>query len=142
MNSIDRIIPCVTYVLELDDGPKNPPKYYVGKTWDFNRRLGEHMMGICGSKWTRLYKPKRIVSVHKGDIERVKTFEMMLQKGYQHVRGSDWCKIELKTPPTALYEYESAQKAKGIVYTDNKRSRSSPSATVGANIKRSKLSSN
>ena len=116
MNTVDRILPCVTYILELQDTPKKPLKYYVGRTWDFNRRLGEHMMGIDGSKWTRLYKPKRIVGVFKGDCEREKTLDMMLKKGFQHVRGSYWSNIELKVPPACLYEYEATQKAKGITY--------------------------
>lgn len=103
ISDFDRITPIVTYVLELE---KN--KFYVGSTYDFNRRLGEHLMGIYGSKFTRLYKPIRIVGVYKGNCERDKTLQFMHQKGYQNVRGAKWCNpLQIEMPPE-LEDYKAS----------------------------------
>ena len=99
----DRITPKVTYVLELEHD-----KFYVGSTYDFNRRLGEHIMGIYGSKFCRLYKPVRIVGVYKGDCEKEKTLQFMHIKGYQNVRGSDWWKPLNIEIPAELEEYKAS----------------------------------
>ena len=40
-------VPVVTYVLKLEEG-----KYYVGKSWNLNNRLGQYFTGR-GSKWTK-----------------------------------------------------------------------------------------
>ena len=92
------LIPCVllTYVLELQDG-----KYYVGITSSLNTRLGAHWSGQ-GSKWTRLHKPVKIMNVILGDKERETTLLMMKGYGWQNVRGSSWCRVDLKSPPPAL----------------------------------------
>ena len=39
------------YILKLEQD-----KYYIGKTTDPERRLGEHLSG-AGAAWTKLYKP-------------------------------------------------------------------------------------
>jgi putative endonuclease len=49
-----RQVPYV-YILECRDG-----SYYVGSTWDLERRLGEHQTGL-GAAYTRRRRPVRLV---------------------------------------------------------------------------------
>lgn len=83
------------YVLKLEND-----NYYVGITSNLNYRYSQHLSGT-GSLWTRLHKPTSIVSVEIGgdDLERTKTLELMEKYGWECVRGSYWCKIDLKTNP-------------------------------------------
>lgn len=90
------IVSPLTYALELEEG-----KYYVGITYNLNLRVAQHYCG-SGSKWTRLYKPKRIINVMVGNRERDTTLELMREKGWQNVRGGPWCKADLKHPPKCL----------------------------------------
>ena len=86
----------LTYVLELENG-----KWYVGISMCTNVRLSNHFDGK-GSKWTVTHKPVRIEKVVLGDREKELTLQYMILKGWQNVRGSHWCKVELKAPPKCL----------------------------------------
>ena len=86
----------LTYVLELENG-----NYYVGRTMSLNVRLAYHWMGE-GARWTKLYKPVRLLHVFVGDKEREKTLMMMRIHGWQNVRGSSWCRVDMKKAPACL----------------------------------------
>ena len=92
----------MTYVLQLADG-----KFYVGMTYNLNQRYAEHIQGR-GAKWTRLHRPVRILSVEVGDLEYEVTLRLMREKGWQNVRGSKYCKIDMTAPPPELLD-ESIQ---------------------------------
>lgn len=94
MNSL--IVTPLTYALELEEG-----KFYVGITYNLNLRVAQHFCG-AGSKWTRIYKPKRIMTVTIGNHERETTLQLMKEKGWQNVRGSAWCAVDLKHPPKCV----------------------------------------
>ena len=89
----------LTYVLELEDG-----KYYVGKSTNLNLRLAQHFTGD-GSRWTKRYKPMRLLHVFLGDVEREKTLFFMKTYGWQNVRGSSWCKVHMTSAPMCLRYY-------------------------------------
>ena len=93
-----RMTPLLTYVLQLENN-----KYYVGISWNLNLRIAEHLQGL-GSKWTRMHKPKRIINVIIGNRERDTTLHMMMEKGWQNVRGASWCQVELTVPPKCLQD--------------------------------------
>ena len=83
---------CTVYVLECEEG-----KYYVGSTTNRKRRYKEHLKRK-GSKWTRAYKPirvlrefKRIPSKFLLGMESKVTAECMLEFGVNNVRGSMFC---------------------------------------------------
>jgi putative endonuclease len=44
-----------TYILECADG-----SYYVGSTWDLERRVGQHNEGL-GAEYTKRRRPVRVV---------------------------------------------------------------------------------
>lgn len=83
---------CTVYVLECEDG-----KYYVGSTQNRKKRIEQHERGR-GSKWTRLYKPIRVLREHRRipskfllGLESKVTAECMLEFGVNNVRGSYFC---------------------------------------------------
>ena len=82
------------YVLECQNG-----KLYVGYTANTSRRIAEHFLGL-GSMWTKKYKPVRVISRQEGGkpLETAITAQMMVQKGYQNVRGAGFCKVEMNEP--------------------------------------------
>lgn len=68
-------------------------KYYVGRTSDIHRRIGQHFLGE-GAKWTKLHKPKRVISYTKElneYHEDYMTLLMMKKYGVDNVRGGKWC---------------------------------------------------
>ena len=83
------------YVLECEDN-----KYYVGYTKHIHRRMSEHF-NSSGSSWTKKYKPLKILEISFGDenVERLKTYQVMLKYGWKNVRGSCWSNIKLINPP-------------------------------------------
>lgn len=89
------------YTLELQDD-----KYYVGFTRDIAKRMSEHMTGN-GARFTAKYQPVRIVDVIKGDknVELAQTIIMMHRFGWQNVRGSDFCEVDMKCKPDVLQVY-------------------------------------
>ena len=82
------------YVLELQGG-----KFYVGYTTNICRRIAEHFMGL-GAMWTKKHKPLRCLSCVEGGrpLENAITAQLMVQKGYQNVRGAGFCKVEQNEP--------------------------------------------
>ena len=89
-------VPCLTYVLECEND-----KWYIGKSYNVNFRLGQHLSGN-GAKWTKLHKPKKIVGIYLGNQEKRRTLELMRKHGWQNVRGGGWCRVNLQSPPADL----------------------------------------
>jgi predicted GIY-YIG superfamily endonuclease len=85
------VINSLIYVLECEEG-----KYYIGITYNLNLRLAQHLSG-SGAKWTRLYKPKRVVEIiHSGcslALENETTQRYITLYGRENVRGGSWCKL-------------------------------------------------
>jgi predicted GIY-YIG superfamily endonuclease len=81
-----------TYVLHLENN-----KYYIGITLNLQKRFDEHLnkKERCAN-WTRKYKPITIIETFDGDIERELTLKYMNDYGIENVRGSVWCKVNLK----------------------------------------------
>ena len=79
------------YVLSLSNG-----KYYIGKSQQFEVRLGQHIGG-GGSSWTKKYKPKKVVETIEGDDgdEDKMTLRYMKKYGIDNVRGGSFCRITL-----------------------------------------------
>lgn len=83
----------VIYTLRLKDD-----KYYVGKSIDLERRVGQHFLGN-GAAWTKLFKPVDLYHCvdEKGPHhENFQTIIMMKMYGIQNVRGGEWCLIDEK----------------------------------------------
>ena len=101
---IQPIVVCpLVYVLECEHG-----KWYVGITLNLNQRLAQHVAGT-GARWTRLHRPLRVykvISPAAEETERQETLRLMLQKGWENVRGGPWCRPEMNAPPAALLELQ------------------------------------
>ena len=91
------------YILDLKEG-----KWYVGITYEFGRRLNQHMSGE-GAMWTMRYPVERVSRVElikSGDphqVEREVTLQLMQIYGYQNVRGGPWCQVEMSREPPFLF---------------------------------------
>ena len=81
----------LVYVLSLSNG-----KYYIGKSQQFEVRLGQHIGGE-GTSWTQKYKPKKVVEKITGDDgdEDKTTLRYMKKYGIDNVRGGSFCRITL-----------------------------------------------
>ena len=97
------------YVLELNLLLKEGTgKWYVGITYEFGRRLNQHMSGD-GAVWTMRYPVERVSRVElikSGDphqVEREVTLQLMQIYGYQNVRGGPWCQVEMSREPPFLF---------------------------------------
>lgn len=79
------------YILECEQG-----KYYVGRSAYASQRILSHF-NKRGSEWTKLYKPKRIISTFVGDAfdEEKYTLKTMEAYGIDNVRGGSYCAIVL-----------------------------------------------
>lgn len=79
------------YILECEQG-----KYYVGRSAYARQRILSHF-NKRGSEWTKLYKPKRIISSFVGDAfdEEKYTLKTMETYGVDNVRGGSYCAIVL-----------------------------------------------
>ena len=80
------------YVLECEGG-----RIYVGKTDNGERRLKQHITGQ-GAKWTKKYKPKRIIDYYRGMSNRDEkkiTEEMIKKHGASKVRGGPYVKTKM-----------------------------------------------
>lgn len=83
------------YVLQLIS-----ERYYVGRTANILTRIEQHFTGR-GAKYTKKYKPLKVIQVIRElskDDERNKTIEIMKKYGWEKVRGSCWCSIEISKP--------------------------------------------
>lgn len=86
-------------------------KFYVGRTSDIKRRIGEHFLGE-GSKWTKMNKPKEVIG-YTSELnelhEDYMTLLMMKKHGVDNVRGGKWCmqflSSQLKTQLTTMISY-------------------------------------
>lgn len=88
------------YVLKLEHD-----KYYIGTTYNKDKRIQEHKIGI-GAEWTKLYKFVSVIEqeeyqqpnldddfVHNIFFkETLKTYKYMLEYGIDNVRGAQYCK--------------------------------------------------
>ena len=84
------------YVLECENN-----KYYVGQSYNVQRRYQQHLEGKGeGSEWTRIYKPKRILSIHPNvDTfhEDMKVKQVMSSYGIDNVRGGSYVRFTLSS---------------------------------------------
>jgi predicted GIY-YIG superfamily endonuclease len=81
------------YVLQLIED-----RYYVGRTSNILRRTKQHFSGY-GAKYTKKYKPIKVIEVEEEktmDDERKMTFKYVDKYGWEKVRGSYWCSLEMK----------------------------------------------
>lgn len=63
-----------TYILTCSDG-----SYYVGSTWDLERRLGEHNEGL-GAEYTKRRRPVTLAWAGEfGRIDEAYVFEKQVQ---------------------------------------------------------------
>ena len=63
------------YILECADH-----SYYVGSTWDLEKRLAQHASGIGGAAYTRRRRPVRLVYFEESDrIEEAYAREKQIQ---------------------------------------------------------------
>ncbi|PXA71881.1 GIY-YIG nuclease family protein [Cryobacterium arcticum] len=63
------------YILECADH-----SYYVGSTWDLEKRLAQHNSGIGGAAYTRRRRPVRLVYCEQSDrIEDAYAREKQIQ---------------------------------------------------------------
>jgi len=87
------VVSPLIYCLELEQG-----KYYVGITYNLNFRYAQHKSGE-GARWTKLYKPLRIMEVISEDVDRnmedTITLQYIERYGAENVRGGSYCKIRL-----------------------------------------------
>jgi len=90
------ILHSALYVLKLEDN-----KYYVGMSYDLNRRFGQHWGGQ-GAKWTRLHKPVSVEQIiypaTEPGIENRVALEYMRKYGWENVRGGSWSALTLSEP--------------------------------------------
>ena len=92
------------YVLLLEgDREANSYYYYVGFSYDLERRIAQHFMGR-GSLFTIEHPPVKILEVMDGTrkLENVVTIAYMCRHTYQRVRGGSWTSLELKSMPSPM----------------------------------------
>jgi predicted GIY-YIG superfamily endonuclease len=91
------------YVLQLEQG-----KYYVGKTYDVEKRFGQHMRGH-GSVWTKKYTPIKIVEQRplKDQFDETNTTKLYMKKyGIENVRGGAYSQINLPDGVEEVIQHE------------------------------------
>lgn len=94
-----------TYTILLQDN-----RLYVGATDNLYLRLLEHcLMSSASACFVKEYGPPiRLVEVVRDSTlhdERYKTLEYMSLFGWQNVRGSHYCRLEMRNPPADLKEF-------------------------------------
>jgi hypothetical protein len=103
------------YVLKLVED-----RYYVGRTSNILRRIKEHFTKK-GALYTKTFKPLKVIEVkheETNDDEMKMTFIYVEKYGWEKVRGSYWCSLEIKKyPKLNLYEKEKTQKEKEFLET-------------------------
>ena len=104
------------YVLKLVDD-----RYYVGRTSNILKRMEEHFT-IGGAVYTKKYKPLKIIEVIEeltNEDERFKTLEIMEKYGWEKVRGSCWCSLEIKQPNIEKNKKPKIKKQKHKIFYRN-----------------------
>jgi predicted GIY-YIG superfamily endonuclease len=105
------------YVLKLVED-----RYYVGRTINIFRRIQEHFTGV-GSIYTKKYKPLKVIEVEEEitpEDERKMTFKYVEKYGWEKVRGSYWCSLEIKRwPNLKSYEKMKSQRDKKLLEMAN-----------------------
>ena len=106
----------IGYILELKGG-----NWYVGISERGTYRVYEHFCGF-GSKWTKLHRPVKVHTItyvgnkqNAARWEKENTFQMMFQKGWEKVRGSHWCQIQLPERPKALVSWSATKLAEDFL---------------------------
>lgn len=94
-----------TYVLQLQEG-----KFYVGTTDNIFTRLMDHYtMSASSALWVKHYGPvQRVIEVCRNSgkqDELYKTLQYMSMFGWDNVRGSSYCKIQMFNPPEPLASF-------------------------------------
>ena len=86
------------YVLSLEDDC-----WYVGLSQSLSDRISAHFTG-SGAQWTRIHRPRHVHSITPGgkDLEKETTLDFMRSKGWQFVRGSAWCSVNMSKPPQCV----------------------------------------
>ncbi len=104
------------YVLKLVED-----RYYIGRTSNIFRRIQQHFTGV-GSVYTKNYKPLKVIEVEEEtttEDERFKTMSVMEKYGWEKVRGSGWCSLEICKPDIERNKKPKLKKFKKIVYCEN-----------------------
>ena len=104
------------YVLKLVED-----RYYVGRTSNIFRRIQQHFTSV-GSIYTKKYKPLKVIEVEEEittEDERFKTMSVMEKYGWERVRGSGWCSLEIPKPNIERNNKPKVKKFKKIVQCEN-----------------------
>lgn len=105
----DPAVKYYTYVLQLQEG-----KFYVGNTDNIYTRLLDHqLMAPSSALWVKHHGPvTRVVEVTRNSAksdELYKTLQFMTMFGWENVRGSSYCKVQMFNPPEALAAFSRAR---------------------------------
>lgn len=90
-------------------------KYYVGYTEreDVSERIWEHVWKMdSGAEWTKLYPVREVVDIYENATlatEKQVTIECMRKYGWENVRGSIYCAVNMKEPPFELLNDEHSK---------------------------------
>lgn len=93
------------YVLRLEHGC-----FYVGQTGRLKRRINQHIAGN-GAVWTMLHPPiervktRTVTVTDVKEVERLEdelTVDMMIEYGWQNVRGGHFCNVDNEDTEKAL----------------------------------------
>ena len=86
------------YVLKLQDNCR-----YVGYSADPETRIACHFLGR-GARWTQIHPPIAVESIQPGNtkLEDVITIALMVQYGFQSVRGGQYVMVDLPVPPPPI----------------------------------------
>jgi hypothetical protein len=98
-----------TYVLQLQDNA-----FYVGNTDNIYTRLLDHtLMTPSSSLWVKHHGPvQRVLEICRNsskDDEHYKTLHYMDMFGWENVRGSSYCRVQMFAPPDALATFSRAK---------------------------------
>jgi hypothetical protein len=79
------------YILYLETN-----KYYIGSSSNPKTRIEQHITNN-GTKWTKLYKPLKVINIIDGDelVEEMTTLEYMYMYGINNVRGGSFTTLNI-----------------------------------------------
>lgn len=94
-----------TYVLQLQND-----KLYVGNSDNIYQRLLDHFLQSPSSAlWVKRHGPvQRVLEITRNcakEDELYKTLQYMSMFGWENVRGSSYCKLEMHCPPECLSSF-------------------------------------